>query len=455
MVRYGIRPGVRAYVESTADWCSLELRRHLPAIVETLKGTHGDPGFRLLAAAPATPLGQALRSAVEQSSGWALPEDLVFPPSTFPLRARFGRVGNALSVPLATAQEWRDFADLFDIHGTGGHRSSSPALPRLLDRGFLEQCEDRAVSRQLGPGIYRLQHASALVVGEAARVLVDPVSFMGVDDPVRPGAIGQVDAIVLSHGHGDHVCPITLAHYHRDTPMLVYDGLGGSMLCADIAEVLVAAGFTDVRRMLPDEVARIGDVTVTAARFLGEQPWLSMPPPTKRLRTHGLTWLIELNGQKIWFLVDSGFEHGANMIDEAERIVGKHGRVDIVVANMREFYWHPGQIDGSGRYLFCFPRAELLEPATWPHRRLMTLGIDGVSKVATIVGAKCVLPHAHWFHPLGTAVLVDGRRQESSMLEQVRLSCATEVEVPPWQIGDALVPLKDGTRTLLRGAFAP
>ena len=451
-MRYRIPSGVRAYIESTADWCSRELRNHLPALLEALNGGHGDIDHRLSAVAARTPLGQAFTEARDESSRWALPERIVFPPSAFPLRARFWRDGEGLSILLSDAEAWRSFAGLFC--DDGAQRVPNPFLDRLLGGGYLESCGARKPRRHLKPGIYRLQHAAALIVGETSRILIDPVHFMDPGDPIRPDVIGDVDAIVLSHGHGDHVCPLTLAHYHRDTPVLLYDSMGGSMLCADLSGILIAAGFRDVREISPGETSQFGDVAVTARRFVGEQPWVTIPPPADRLRTHGLTWIFELNGQRIWFLVDSGFEYEATMIEEAGRVVEQFGQIDIIAANMREFPWYPGQIDGSGRYLFCFPRDELFEPGQWPHRRLITLGIDGVGRVAAIVGARCVLPHAHWFQPPGAPVLVDRREPETSILDRVRLAATADFETPAWCVGDAIMPLADGGQSVRRQAFA-
>jgi len=116
------------------------------------------------------------------------------------------------------------------------------------------------------------------------------------------------------------------------------------------------------------------------------------------------------------------------------------GRIDIVMSNLRTFTWHPRQIDGSGRYLFCFPESALSRPETWP-TGTMTLGPRGVHELLSILEPRWFLPYAHWWHPRERSPhVVDPRHSEADLLAAVRDSGGPLVtELRPWQVGDRIV----------------
>ncbi|HWA60170.1 MAG TPA: MBL fold metallo-hydrolase [Caulobacteraceae bacterium] len=453
MTRYRIAPGVQARTESTSDWCARHLREHLPRLVEAIRGGEARSAADLAGLFPGSVLGAAFAEAARSGSPWALPRDVVLPPSPFPLAAEFTGSGRQVRFGLKDPAAWAALAGLF-LGPEAGRPPQAEAFARaLVEAGHIEPADAPADRPRRAPGVYRLQHACALVVGAEAQLLVDPVHFIDGGDPIRPQDIGPVDAILLTHAHSDHVCPLSLAHYPRRTPILIYPSLGGSLLGVELDTILEAAGFTGVRVMECGQSVVFGDLTVTARRYFGEQPWLAHPPPDPRLRACGLTWIVEAGGRRFWFVADGGGEHGGSMLDEANEVRDTVGRIDLIAANLREFRWSPRQIDGSGRALLCYPTGLLFDPSAWPHDRLMTLGLRGAVELARRAGARFVAPYAHWFHAPGASVGLDDGRTEEQLLAEFDAIGQGAVEAAGWRIGDALTIGADGSLMLHRGAF--
>jgi L-ascorbate metabolism protein UlaG (beta-lactamase superfamily) len=250
------------------------------------------------------------------------------------------------------------------------------------------------------PGIYRLQHASLLFRSQSTRIIVAPVFCPFENYWLDALDVPVVDAILISHSHGDHFCPLTLMHYPNDVTIIVPRVEMPSMLCPDMASLLRDAGFTNVIDAPWYSKQTVGDIQIGIYPFYGEQPWLTFCSPLAGFRNAGNTYVVDVDGLKTWFLIDSGTEHGSSMKEVCARVRAEEGEIDVVMSNLREFPWHPAQIDGSGRYLFCFPMERLENPEQWPHGRLMTFGPLGMREFLTELGAKHFFPYAHWWHPL-------------------------------------------------------
>jgi hypothetical protein len=391
---------------------------------------------------------RAVREKFEQarseSGPFALPMSIVTPPSPFPVKMRVWAEPQPLvldiqdsdalqllgSVVTPTAErDWhadgRDaLAEQLRSNGLIAERST----PRL-------RCEE--------PGIYRLQHACLLFRTKSTSVLVDPVSYHEADYWLDPRDVFAPDAILISHSHLDHFCLATLLHFAKDTPIVVPIVETPSLLAADMAGLLRAAGFTNVIAAPWFSRHQFGDIEVNVFPFYGEQPWLSFPAPWPSFRNAGNTYGVRLGEYTTWVLIDSGAECGAAMIDLCERVREVLGGVDIVLSNVREFSWHAGQIDGSGRYLFCFPMDQLERPDTWPDNRLMTLGPSGIRRLLAEVQARHFLPYAHWWHDRST----ESTRVESLLEHELVATIArsSEKSMPmlrttflDWKVGDAV-----------------
>jgi L-ascorbate metabolism protein UlaG (beta-lactamase superfamily) len=104
-------------------------------------------------------------------------------------------------------------------------------------------------------------HSSVVVGLDGVRLLTDPVTRARVGplrrvEPVPSrDRLRDIDAVLISHLHWDHLDVPSLRDLGRGTAMFVPIGAGGWMR---------AAGFTDVREMSVGESAIVGGVVVRA-----------------------------------------------------------------------------------------------------------------------------------------------------------------------------------------------
>jgi L-ascorbate metabolism protein UlaG (beta-lactamase superfamily) len=105
-----------------------------------------------------------------------------------------------------------------------------------------------------------LGHASTLIELDGISLLTDPVLRRRTAHLLRAGPlpeVGRPDAILISHGHLDHLDLGTLERLPRETLVVLPRGLGGLVRSRDFERVVeVEEG---------DEV-RVGDVAVRATR---------------------------------------------------------------------------------------------------------------------------------------------------------------------------------------------
>jgi L-ascorbate metabolism protein UlaG (beta-lactamase superfamily) len=131
----------------------------------------------------------------------------------------------------------------------------------------------------------RIAHASALIDFDGEVVLTDPwfteSSQYHHGEPLAMDVahLPKLAAVVVSHGHYDHFDIDAFAAYpDKSVPFFVPPD------CVDAAR---EAGFTHVQAMQPWEVAKVGDLTVTAA-------------PAE----HGVpenTYLLQAKGRTVYF----------------------------------------------------------------------------------------------------------------------------------------------------------
>ncbi|MCY1060380.1 MBL fold metallo-hydrolase [Nannocystis sp. SCPEA4] len=350
--------------------------------------------------------------------------------------------------------ELADEADLRALRSvlSGDWQEAAPDDPaRDLARDFLEVGLLRPAGPDASrvvdfdrPGIFRLQHASLLFRSESSAVIADPqFSYATEQDWLRRESYPNIDAILISHSHTDHFCLTSVMRFPRDTPIVVPRVRRGSLLTPPMAEILRAAGFTRVIDAEWFSTHEFGDIRVTVYPFYGEQPWLTFASPSEDLRNWGNTYVVGANGVKTWFLIDSGREFGRSMTDLCGQVREEHGHIDIVASNLREFGWSPGQIDGKGSYLYCFPEEIVMDPRRWPDGELMTLGPHGARELLDALEPGYFLPYAHWWHPLERrSHLVDERLTEEQMLAAIRESPRGKgrlrTQLLEWHVGDRL-----------------
>jgi L-ascorbate metabolism protein UlaG (beta-lactamase superfamily) len=121
-------------------------------------------------------------------------------------------------------------------------------------------------------------HSAVVIDLDGVRLLTDPVTRARVGPlrrvepvPVRD-RLRDVDAVLISHLHWDHLDVPSLRDLGRDTPMFVPAGAGPWM---------GSAGFTDVREMAVGESVGVGGVVVRAvpAVHSGYRPPLGPTAP--------------------------------------------------------------------------------------------------------------------------------------------------------------------------------
>jgi L-ascorbate metabolism protein UlaG (beta-lactamase superfamily) len=101
-----------------------------------------------------------------------------------------------------------------------------------------------------------LGHATTLVELDGVRLLTDPVLRRRVLHLRRSGSappVGHPDAILISHGHQDHLDLPSLRRFSRETPIVVPRGLGRAV-----------HEFSDVRELDEGDEVAVGAVTVRA-----------------------------------------------------------------------------------------------------------------------------------------------------------------------------------------------
>jgi len=129
-------------------------------------------------------------------------------------------------------------------------------------------------------------HSSVLVELDGIRLLTDPVT-RGRVGPLRRvepvparDRLRDIDAVLISHLHWDHLDVPSLRDLGRATAILVPTGAGAWMR---------AVGFTDVRELTVDDTADVGGVVVRAvpAVHSGFRPPLGPTAPPLGFVVHG------------------------------------------------------------------------------------------------------------------------------------------------------------------------
>ena len=209
-----------------------------------------------------------------------------------------------------------------------------------------------------------LGHSTVLIEMAGRRILTDPVfgerasplGFMGPRrfhaPPVTVEALPELDIIVLSHDHYDHLCNTTLrALAKRKVPIVTALGVGARLERLGWDPALIT-------ELDWHEALELGPLRVTATpaqHFSGRGL-------TDRNRTLWASWVIESADERVFFSGDSGFT-------EAFGEIGKrYGPFDLVMIEVGAFHpnWasiHMGPENAlKVQELLC---GELLLPVHW------------------------------------------------------------------------------------------
>ncbi|KKL16736.1 hypothetical protein LCGC14_2492590, partial [marine sediment metagenome] len=115
-----------------------------------------------------------------------------------------------------------------------------------------------------------LGHATVLVELDGVRVLTDPFLRTRLGHLRRHGALldpslyRDLDAVVISHAHRDHLDLPSLRRLNRSTRLIVARG---------VAAMVRRIGFKGVEELSVGEATTVGDVTVAATDALHARGW--------------------------------------------------------------------------------------------------------------------------------------------------------------------------------------
>ncbi|HVO31264.1 MAG TPA: MBL fold metallo-hydrolase [bacterium] len=357
----------------------------------------------LVRALEKTPRYAALCEGTERVGGRRrLREEIVFPRAIEMPRAVHLRRGVAgLDVALEP-EEWSEAAELFGALTAGAtpreleafaRRSEALAemLGALSGAGWLVPAGERVA---VPPGgVLFAGHNTVVVAGRRARVLVDPwIRPDTADDrdyhPLQPADLPPVDAIVITHSHGDHFHAGSLLAFGRDVRIFVPDVSRESLLSSDLKTRLRMLGFRRVEALPWWKSAKVGDVEITALPFYGEQPWRGKPL-YDGLWNEGNTYRVRTADLSCAFLADSGSDVRGDMVDVARR-VRRSGKVDVVFTGIRGFRIAPlfygfTTVDA---FFVNVPLSHLTEK-----QQLMNDAKDAL-ETADAFGARWVVPYA-------------------------------------------------------------
>lgn len=104
-------------------------------------------------------------------------------------------------------------------------------------------------------------HSTVLIETAGVRLLTDPLLQRRVGhllrhpEPVAPELWRDLNAVLVSHGHLDHLHMASLKKINREVPVITAHGL---------ARTIGKAGFADVTELAPGESLQVGDARVTA-----------------------------------------------------------------------------------------------------------------------------------------------------------------------------------------------
>jgi len=180
----------------------------------------------------------------------------------------------------------------------------------ILDRGV------RMEWHGVTDSVTFIGHSSFLIDLGGTRVLTDPNYSERIGFSKRisnPGVclkcLPEIDLILISHGHYDHMDEQTLSAFRKDIPVILPHGL---------RQVAMDLGFTDVREMRPWESAEIKGMKINcvpAKHFPGRSPLNG--------RTGYQGYVLE-KGKSVFFAGDTAYFDGFKEI-------GRRFKVDVAL----------------------------------------------------------------------------------------------------------------------------
>jgi L-ascorbate metabolism protein UlaG (beta-lactamase superfamily) len=291
----------------------------------------------------------------------------------------------------------------------------------LVDEDLLETVPEPgpgAAPTAVLPELLFLGHNTVLVSSATRSVMVDPLLFAhSVTHPkgYQPLQLRELerlpDAVAITHSHPDHFDPASLLRFPPATTVVVPWIERETFLSVDFVRRVTELGFTDVRALRWNERTQIGDITITAYPFYGEQPtdtsWIHT-----EVRNQGCTYRVDTPTASAVFLADSGVDHLGDARELALTARRGDGAVDAVFCGYRGWLTYPVQLLASSvaRYFLLVP------PDLWPCRMTLMATADMALDIAERWGARTFCAYADggapWHWRIGLGPRLDGGAEE-------------------------------------------
>lgn len=316
-----------------------EASRSARALVKRLEATSA---YRRLGT------GRKVGGRLELKRAVLFPDPARSPPRV--LHVRRGEQGFDLDV---ASGEWPAIADCCAALARGLSSAERRLFSKLgVTRELLEALTTaRWVEPHEGPaslpasGFTFVGHNTTLVRDGGASVLIDPYfrPSSALDLPSYPPMhardLGAVDAVCITHSHGDHFHLGSLLTLPRDTAIFVPPVERESLLSTDCVTRLTQLGFTNVQAPAWFSSRRVGALTVHALPFYGEQP-TGGPGLYEGLFNEGSTWVVRGPATSAAFFADSGDDVRGSM-SEVCSLARRGGPVDVLFCGVRGFRLKP------------------------------------------------------------------------------------------------------------------
>jgi L-ascorbate metabolism protein UlaG (beta-lactamase superfamily) len=157
--------------------------------------------------------------------------------------------------------------------------------------------------------------------------------------PMQASDVGPIDAVVITHSHGDHFHLGSLLTLPRDIKVFVPPVERENIFSTDCAARLRSVGFTNVEALAWNSSRHVKDIHITALPFYGEQPTDGIGVHDS-LHNIGSTWLIATPKANALFVADAGRDVRGNMAQVMRELEMKT-KVDVLFSGVRGFKLKP------------------------------------------------------------------------------------------------------------------
>lgn len=366
--------------------------------------------------------------AVKTGSRWLLRDQILYPDPTNapPARLRFVCPNGTELTALLDAESWPIAHDCIarlsrDGCPDGGAlgRVGRALFDELRIRHLLQAGENGPRPINHAGDVTFIGHNTVVVDSGRTRIIVDPFlfspnhSYPGNYQPLTVRHLEAIDALVITHSHPDHFDPSSLLRFPCDVPVVVPAIERETLLASDMARRLHELGFSDVIELTWGTAVTIGDVTVSALPFYGEQP-TDGDVLHPEIRNHGNTYVVSCARFSVALVADSGKDHLGDVRHVASTWRSTGDRVDAVFSGYRGWVTYPPMhlLSSVASYFLFVPRS------SWSIRQRLMNDVNDAVDAAEHFGARALVPYgdggAPWHWAIGLGARLDGSATEDA-----------------------------------------